>query len=699
MFRIGERVVDGKEPRRRTKGRGVNDGDLLHNEGLRDVAAKVTFLSRSLTDLHVKGNPSRRRYRASRHKKQGDWVLKREKDPKQTPIDMSSDSVCFTVGQSGSKSESHRYRLRRKQVPAESAAYFFPTYTLDRENPVHDGQPSEKQTGAGPSEDMAEKLKEEYAQRSELLKAEGNEALRNGDYVKAKELYSEGLRLVMGNFPGCKQLMSKLLSNRAAAHIYLSDLDSALRDCKQAQSIHPKNIRAYLRTATCRTLLGEFHEAQVILERALEMLSASDPQYKTASDQLKCNLKYERMFDEVAVRCAAADVDDDLLKSVQQLCVNVKHCEKVWRLAALIYLQMKNFGKLDAAITTVKGLFKLKDADGLSGVKRRCCWWQWIRTEAAWWNPAKRMEHLFDEILELQSAMVKTGVKEFETTPETADLTADRLNAIVNHFQHVSDLNVQAKEAFCQKRYGNACDLYSKAIALCEQECGPVAVLSMLYCNRAAAMHGRGIYIEALADVCTALSLNPLYVKAYLRLVQMYVEVRNSSAASEALAELESKQLKIPPQELERLKQLKAKVNILEENDASRIDAYKLLGLAQTCETTEVKKVFKRLALKLHPDKASTSVKLKLTWMQTTTEFVKRTEKDIRDRLHDHMQHLFKQLNAAHGVLINVNERRKLDKKLQRAAEAEADHRPRHDNWYTGYSADPFYHRYHDWFY
>lgn len=100
-----------------------------------------------------------------------------------------------------------------------------------------------------------------------------------GQFEKAIEKYSQCISLDSKN--------SVLFSNRAMAYIKVNNFDSAHKDCLNAISLEPKNIKAHFRLAICLKGLERFDDAA----SALKTLLKYDPNNEEASNLLK-NLKY-----------------------------------------------------------------------------------------------------------------------------------------------------------------------------------------------------------------------------------------------------------------------------------------------------------------------------------------------------------------------------------------------------------------------
>ena len=530
----------------------------------------------------------------------------------------------------------------------------------------------------------ATQLLQEYIQRAEKLKTEGNEALRRGDYVRAERLYSEGMRFIMGNRMECRQLVSTLLTNRAAAHMHQFNIPQAIIDCREAWKICPKHIRAYTRAATCYVRNGQFQKSKSILERALQMLNASDPQFQAIQDQMRLTLRLKQQMEEVSARCAEGDVDDDLLKTIEDLSNHMQCCEKVWRLEALTYLQSNKFTKLDSVFQRVEDLFHVQETTNAD----LHCWWQWMRMESLWWNPQQSLDVVVRQIQQVFESMQSRSLTALETTPQTEDLTQGVLQCLINQMRLANVKKDAGNQAMAQRSYDQAYQRYSEAIGCCETAGSPASLLSVLYCNRGAALHGSGCYIEAMADVCIAISLNPHYAKAYLRLAQMHVETFNAAGATEILNACQAQCVQLSAQDSGTVCSLRSSIGRLEKT-SHKLDAYKLMGLSRHCQNLAIKKAFKKLALRLHPDKAAHAVKLNLSWMKEKPVFVNAAGKSIRDALHDHMQQLFKLLNGANSALSDPLLRGKLDDDLLHRTEGASHYHTYQSQDYRPYPSGP----------
>jgi len=122
-------------------------------------------------------------------------------------------------------------------------------------------------------------------------------------------------------------------------------------------------------------------------------------------------------------------------------------------------------------------------------------------------------------------------------------------------------------------------------------------ICSIFYYNRAGVYNKMKKSKEAIADCDKAIELNENYAKAYIKRGDIRTE---SEEFEEALKDY--KQAKQVDPSCPGINQ-KIQEGELARKKAARKDYYKLLEVAKDCTEDEVKKAYKKLALKWHPDK------------------------------------------------------------------------------------------------
>lgn len=162
-------------------------------------------------------------------------------------------------------------------------------------------------------------------EKAEDLKNEGNSYFKEKKYEKAVLSYTAGLSLKCSD----QDLNAVTFSNRAAAHFYLGNMRSALKDAIVAKKLKPDHLKALVRGAQCCIELRNFTEAvrwcdeglkvHSTDKKLLELRATADKQKKAADrDARKAKAKEKKQLcEKESLLNAIKDRGIKLLQSTQ----------------------------------------------------------------------------------------------------------------------------------------------------------------------------------------------------------------------------------------------------------------------------------------------------------------------------------------------------------------------------------------------
>lgn len=188
----------------------------------------------------------------------------------------------------------------------------------------------------------------------------------------------------------------------------------------------------------------------------------------------------------------------------------------------------------------------------------------------------------------------------------------------------------EGNDAFQRGAQEEAVAAYTEALAIDPDN---TTFNSTLYANRAAAYSKLGKNQEALDDCNRALELDPNYLKVLLRRAQIYMTMEKYEDAVRDYEKAHQMD-EDNSDTASRLRNAK-----LELKKSLRKDYYKILGVAKDASDDEIKKAYRKLALKYHPDKNQDG----------TPE-----EKEASEKM-------FKDIGEAYSVLSDPTKKRRFD--------------------------------------
>ena len=570
-------------------------------------------------------------------------------------------------------------RARRVNEETKPASSPLPSYTPPPPRPPPPPPPSQP-----PRDDPSIKARAASAS----FKDSGNTFFNQALYVEAETAYSRAITTLesIGELQGTE--MAVLHSNRAGARIMIGKPVSALEDARKAVSMDPTFIRAAVRVVTCHMKLGECSIAHALVRDILSKLGASNPCYPDAVRKTKEVDESVKDLARIRIDIQAPDLSRDrlldILVSSQPLEHFISYSEELAAVRVRVHLQSGRFHDALRALEV--------NHDGRVSVKGHP-WRLWAEAQIKY--------HIGDLPGSLSSCssllpLVDKDPRALSPDQERFGLqgalslislpSADSLKGLVKHIKQLIELKEAGNASIKSGSFQTAVTKYTEAINL-----GSSASFSaVLHSNRAAAHQGLGSLMEAVADCGRAKALDPSFLKAHTRMASLFQELRRPETAEAFLSDLLSSASGDEAKACPKLNPVKISTNESAEITShihnlkalarwqKTPDHYKSLSLERKCADEDVRRAYRKAALKFHPDKALSackySVELPLIIQPPPGLLCLNLKvcgsQEIEVRLREEASILFNIINQANEELSDQARRRKVDMLLSSEAPA-----------------------------
>ncbi|CAH2072901.1 unnamed protein product [Thlaspi arvense] len=491
----------------------------------------------------------------------------------------------------------------------------------------------------------------------EKWRLRGNNAYKTGDLSRAEESYTQGIDSVpkIETSRNCLRALMLCYSNRAATRMALGRMREAIADCMMASSIDSNFLKVQVRAGNCYLALGEIEDAsrthviQLLFLRPYSRVS--ECMHEAGSRlQLRTSTDVEKVLEVLEESLLISPYSENLLTMkgeallmLEKYEASIKLCEQTVDLAG------KNSLPVDANTL----LANPDSRDTPKDINFRI--WRCRLMLKSYFHMGKLEEAIasLEKQEQLLSAAKRDGNKALESFIPLAATIRELLR-----------LKSAGNEAFQSGRHTEAVEHYTAALS-CNVESR--SFTAVCFCNRAAAYKALGQFSDAIADCSLAIALDQNYSKAISRRATLFEMIRDYGQAASDMhryVNILTKQMEEKTSGIHDrfsnlsndIRQARMRLSELEEKSRKEtsLDMYLVLGVVPSCSASDIRKAYRKAALKHHPDKAGQS----LTRNETKDE---RLWKEIGEEVRRDTDKLFKIIGEAYAVLSDPAKRSQYD--------------------------------------
>ncbi len=454
-------------------------------------------------------------------------------------------------------------------------------------------------------------------------KENGNTAYKQKDYRTAIAHYTlaiETAKELDGEDECDPAIIATYLNNRAAAATMILQYDDAVNDCDEAISFNPSFLKAYIRKSKAQVSLGALQEAISTLDKA----AIYDPNSTTI---MSLRNDANKLLQRIELAKQLLDKTDerkdyppfplpnmrDAQQALNQITIVLASCP-AWR-DILIHKTkaLVAVGKVSDAYASSTSLIRSNNHNDSSVLLYRA-------------YALHHMGNLDDATKHLKQIL-------------SGD--PDNKSAFAFHkiLKNLGKKKGEGDGYYKSRNFQQAADAYAEALSMkgCVEQ-----YRAKLFFNRACAYANLREHQKVVDDCSEALKLDREYVKAITRRANSYLMIGGEDECHRAIRDFE-RVMELAERRGDEDQQREMKKKLREAQVAlkrsKQKDFYKILNVARDATEAEIKKSYRKSALKWHPDRHSNS----------SEEDKSKAEK------------MFREINLAYEVLSDPQKKAKYD--------------------------------------
>ena len=425
----------------------------------------------------------------------------------------------------------------------------------------------------------------------QALDAKGCIFYSNNQFAEALKCYNE--------------LASKYNTNddyhfkKASTLVELKQYDEAIKSFDETIKLNPNNIKAMKRISYMLIQEGLLLEALIYLKK-VRKIDRDEPAILKEIEECQQLISYKRELDD-------NKIINDWNKCYELSSKLIKKCPKCFDIK-LIYLEsMVNSYQIEEALNYYKNDFNQNEKQ-LENVQ--------ILIIKAYFNDGKYEKS-------------KQLLLNYLSNAKDSNLI-EKIKKLSDKLEQIESLKEKANNYYKENNFTEAINVYNELLSLDNNN---KIFNALILSNRSLCYYKMRDLFNALHDINASIKLNDKYWKSFQRRANINIRLKYSEQAKDDLRRV----LELDPSNKEARKLLE---DILkEERKKGNKDLYTILGVSQNATFEEIRKEYKKLAFKWHPDRNGETEEKKIF-----------AEKK------------FKEINAAYNILFDPNKRDIYDK-------------------------------------